>query len=628
MTTPSERARHGIRNRLLFGMGLTVVLGVFLASFVFVAAADTIAVLVARTAEMESMQEDQDALKTSLLTQETYAFDHALSGRDEALEEFEEATEVAILAYADLRVSAAPYPELAAAVEVVHETSTAWREEWAEPFLRSNAGPDRVSGEEAVNGSEVLFLPAEEAIDALRAELDVLRQATAAAIAAATTDLIRTVVPFAILVTLLLGLVGTWLTRRVSGPLVRLNRTAQALVAGEAVSFRAERDDEVGALAEMLERLRIDVGSRYDAARREGEHAGTFNQLAELTSFASDEQELVDAAAHALRRLVPVTRGDILLANPSQNRLTVGTSWGTDAPAPGSLVVVDRMDRCPGIRRASPFVADDVANPMAVRCPAHPAANGTVACVPMSALGKVVGVIHLETEATHAIGPELLRLVTRVAENVGLAMANARLMKTLEGLAMTDGLTGLHNARFFDPYLEQELEGAERDDEPTAVIMLDIDHFKAFNDAHGHPAGDEALRTFARVVEGSVRRSDVIARYGGEEFIVALHHTGLEQALIVAEKIRTAVEQMVVELGPGRYGRITASLGVASTDTHVVGMRSLVGLADAALYRAKESGRNRVEIAPAIDDSALLAGTGRRRRKAIDDKVPVLPSAA
>jgi diguanylate cyclase (GGDEF)-like protein len=235
----------------------------------------------------------------------------------------------------------------------------------------------------------------------------------------------------------------------------------------------------------------------------------------------------------------------------------------------------------------------------------------------MLALGKIVGVIHLAANATHAFDSDAIALVTRVAETVGLAMANARLMRTMEGQAMSDALNGLRNTRFFDPYLEQELEAARRDQQPLSLVMIDLDHFKAFNDAHGHPAGDEALRTFARVVGSSLRASDVAARYGGEEFIVALRHAGLDEATLVAEKLRAAVEQMVVELGPGRYARITASFGVASTENHAQDQKSLVAMADAALYRAKEAGRNRVEVAPTVKDVVALSAAARRRHGAL-----------
>ena len=192
-----------------------------------------------------------------------------------------------------------------------------------------------------------------------------------------------------------------------------------------------------------------------------------------------------------------------------------------------------------------------------------------------------------------------------------MAIANARLMKTMEGLAMTDPLTTLRNARFFDQYLSQELAAAERDREHVALIMLDVDHFKVFNDTYGHPAGDEALRALSRVLRSMVRAADVVARYGGEEFVVALHHCGLEQARTIAETMRTAVEQMVVDIGPGRYARMTISLGVAATDVHLADQKGLVALADAALYQAKEHGRNRVEGAP-VSGEQLAAATGRR----------------
>lgn len=599
-------------------MGLSVLLSLVMTVFVFVVASATIRSLSERTHELEGMERNLHTLEVSMFTQETFVFDYALSGRSIALDAFEEATQVATLAYADLRLATLPYPNLGEALENVHLLSTKWREEWAEPYLRSVGTGAALSNQIAVQASERLFLPAEKALDELKAALADRRQRTEAEISSAVPDLALVIVPFGVLMTLLLASIGAWLTRLISGPLIRLNRTAAALVAGDSVSFRAERDDEVGALADILEQMRRDVGLRYESAHRDGKHATTFNQLAQLTSFASDEQELVEAAVHALRRLVPVDRGDILLANPSQNRLTVSSAWGEDAPDAGTLVQVDRIDRCPGIRRSSAFVASDLADDMAVRCPAHPADAGTVACVPMSALGKLVGVIHLEQSQPGAFTPDMMQLIARVAESVGLAMANARLMQTMEGQAMSDALTGLRNARFFDPYFEQELENAQRDQQPTSVIMLDLDHFKTFNDTYGHPAGDEALRTFARVLSTSIRTSDVAARYGGEEFVVALRHASLENARDIAEKIRLAIEQMVVELGPGRYGRITASLGVASTEGHVHDMKALVALADAALYRAKEAGRNRVETASLVGDVTVLAAASRRRRGPVE----------
>jgi diguanylate cyclase (GGDEF)-like protein len=610
---PRQPIRNAIRRRLLLSMAASVSLGLVMTAGLFVVGARTIGTLAARTSSMNAIEGATHALEMSLFTQETVVFDFALSRRPEAIEEFDAMTNTAIDAHSSLRSLAQDYPTLLAAAELAYQNSNDWREEWAEPFLRGVAGGAALSGSAAVTSSEAFFLPAEAALNELKAELDRERARAAVMADEAIPTLAAVVAPIGIATTVLLAILGFWLTRSISGPLRRLNHTTEALVAGQPVKFRPERDDEIGALAEALERQRIDASTRYDEARREGEHASTFNQLAELTSFAGSEVELVDAASRAIRRLIPTTSGDILLANPSQNRLTVGVAWGGEPPPDGSVVSLDRIDRCPGIRRSSAFVVADSADELAVHCPAHPSTSGSMACVPMMALGKIVGVVHLESTATQAFGPAKIELVTRVAESVGLAMANARLMKAMESQAMSDSLTGLANARFFDPYLEQELEAARRDQQPLSLVMIDIDHFKDFNDTYGHPAGDEALRTFARVLGSSIRASDVAARYGGEEFIVALRHAGADEAARLAEKVRLAVEQMVIELGPGRYARITASFGVVSTEQHVTDQKALVSLADAALYRAKEAGRNRVELAPMGKDLVTLDAARQRR---------------
>jgi diguanylate cyclase (GGDEF)-like protein len=336
-----------------------------------------------------------------------------------------------------------------------------------------------------------------------------------------------------------------------------------------------------------------------------------FNQLAELSSFAHDEPTLVDAATRVLARIAPSARGQVMLLNNSTNRLTVAAAWGADPPVIGSIAAVERTDRCPGIRRATAHVAEDVSDDLALKCAAHPAAHGSVACVPMPALGSIVGVIHLERSEPNSFATVDIQRASRIAEQVALALANARLMKTMEGLANTDPLTGLRNARFFDAYLEQEYGLSQRDGDSIGLLMLDVDHFKTFNDTHGHPAGDEALCALARVIRGVLRTSDVVARYGGEEFIVALHHATLAESAVVAEKIRAAVRQMIVEIAPGRYGRITVSIGVAATDAHQVERKGLISLADSALYRAKAAGRDRVESAPRTTDE-IAAKAGRR----------------
>ena len=166
----------------------------------------------------------------------------------------------------------------------------------------------------------------------------------------------------------------------------------------------------------------------------------------------------------------------------------------------------------------------------------------------------------------------------------------------LEQLATRDGLTGLANRRCFDDTLEAEWARALRQMQPLSLLMVDVDNFKAYNDAHGHLGGDECLKRVARAVASEMRANDLVARYGGEEFAVVLPNQSLKGAAIVAERIRSRVEQLQL---PCRFtaGHVTVSIGaataIAGPDNHA---NQLVAIADAALYRAKHLGRNRISL--------------------------------
>lgn len=175
--------------------------------------------------------------------------------------------------------------------------------------------------------------------------------------------------------------------------------------------------------------------------------------------------------------------------------------------------------------------------------------------------------------------------------NVELEGAN----RQLEQLATTDALTGLWNRRIFSERLEQEIKRAHRSGDPLSLIMIDLDHFKKINDTHGHPAGDAVLREVGGLLRVVIRQTDTAARYGGEEMILILPGTGKSGAVDLAEKIRKLISVEAIAFGDVRLN-VTASLGVATTtDLAVPDAASMVEIADAALYRAKHGGRNRVE---------------------------------
>jgi diguanylate cyclase (GGDEF)-like protein len=175
-----------------------------------------------------------------------------------------------------------------------------------------------------------------------------------------------------------------------------------------------------------------------------------------------------------------------------------------------------------------------------------------------------------------------------------LEEANQRLSR----LAVTDGLTGLYNHRYLQEQLKVSTERSLRSGVPMALLMIDVDHFKKYNDRNGHPAGDEALRAVARLVAEGRRTVDVVARYGGEEFAIILHDAHREQASEVAEKIRQRVSTSPIQHAEKQpLGRMTVSIGVAVCPEDSTTAEGLLEAADVALYRAKKSGRDTVIIA-------------------------------
>jgi diguanylate cyclase (GGDEF)-like protein len=164
-------------------------------------------------------------------------------------------------------------------------------------------------------------------------------------------------------------------------------------------------------------------------------------------------------------------------------------------------------------------------------------------------------------------------------------------------LATTDPLTGLRNRRYFQDRLREECARSDRTDQPLSLISIDLDHFKAVNDAWGHPVGDQVLAHAARLIAGSVRTCDVACRVGGEEFAVLCPGAREEEACRVAERIRRSLERTPLRMEGGREVTITGSLGIAVREPDS-GVEDLLRQADLALYRAKAAGRNRVEVAP------------------------------
>lgn len=190
------------------------------------------------------------------------------------------------------------------------------------------------------------------------------------------------------------------------------------------------------------------------------------------------------------------------------------------------------------------------------------------------------------------------QLAVTVAEHIALSLANLKLRETLQNQSIRDPLTGLFNRRYLEESLEREVNRAQRKQQTLGIIMLDVDHFKRFNDTFGHEAGDAVLRKLGQFLHTHIRVSDIACRYGGEELTLILPEASLDVTHQRAEQIREGVKHLQVQHRHQPLDAITLSLGVACFPQHGLTGEAVMQAADAALYRAKKEGRDAVRVAP------------------------------
>jgi diguanylate cyclase (GGDEF)-like protein len=324
--------------------------------------------------------------------------------------------------------------------------------------------------------------------------------------------------------------------------------------------------------------------------------ADTLRQLSNLGEMLQSCRSLDEAAAglqRTLESLLPGTSGAINLINASQNLLSPIGTWGR--PIDGEALFAP--DDCWALRRGRAYPEERAVSPFACR---HLAIEGeeqlhSHLCVPLLAQGTMLGTLLLSADTP--IGGETRDAALAASEQVSLAVSNLKLQETLRTQSLRDGLTGLFNRRYLEVSMARDLARAIRRSQPLAVLMIDVDHFKQFNDTHGHDAGDALLAQFGKCVLSLLRNEDVACRYGGEEFTILLQEADAAIALDRAEEIHRAVATLDVEHRRQKLGPVSVSIGIASYPQHGDSPEHLLHRADRALYTAKEQGRNRTCVA-------------------------------
>ena len=320
-----------------------------------------------------------------------------------------------------------------------------------------------------------------------------------------------------------------------------------------------------------------------------------FSKMNDFLQTSTTEAEAYSIISDVVTQLFPDDSGAVFVLSASRNMLEAAAVWG---PAPPANVIFPPGE-CWAHRRgqAHLFLGHDR------RC-AHVGDDTHMCiCLPLLAQGETLGILHIidgpakNDQADEARIAEKAQLAKILADNIGLGIANLKLRESMRILSVRDPLTELFNRRYMEEALAQELHRTKRNAGQLAVIMIDIDHFKQFNDDFGHDAGDAVLRTLADFLKKQVRGSDIACRYGGEEFIVILSPTTAEGARQRAEKIREGASLLSVRHANRDLGTITLSLGLAIFPDDATEAPRLIKAADVALFQAKFDGRNLVVIA-------------------------------
>ena len=337
----------------------------------------------------------------------------------------------------------------------------------------------------------------------------------------------------------------------------------------------------------------IELAASLDASRRLGD---TLNQLSELGHLLQGCRSLDEATLGlrpAMASLFPACSGSINLLNASQNLIARASAWGEPIGGDGAFA----PDECWALRLGHPYPEENARAAFTCRHLQREEGGDARAslCVPLFAQGATLGTLVVRRNT--AIDRETRYAAIAAADKVSLAIANLRLQETLRTQSLRDELTGLFNRRYLEVSLARDLTRAIRRSQPLAVLMLDLDHFKRFNDTYGHDGGDALLAQFGALLAALVRTEDVACRYGGEEFTIVMQEADSALALDRAEDIRRHVEAMQVSHRQRNLGQVTVSIGIASYPQHGNSPEQLMRCADHALYTAKSNGRNQVCVA-------------------------------
>lgn len=334
--------------------------------------------------------------------------------------------------------------------------------------------------------------------------------------------------------------------------------------------------------------------------KQERNEIAMLNEAGNFLQSCDTMDEVAMLAGPFLDRIFPQLGGGLYIYAASRNQLTMLAGWGGGA-SPELL----HPGECWSIRRGMKHHQRQGSG--VPRCCHHGDAGDTL-CLPLMAHGEAIGLLSFRCDPySEGIEDGSLRLADMLAHQLGLTLSNIRLRETLNEQSIRDPLTNAFNRRYLDTVAQKELAQADRQHEAIAVAMLDIDHFKRFNDLHGHLAGDVALSGVVDYLQKCLRAGDWLFRYGGEEFLIMMRGISPDDARQRFEEMIGGVAELQLNHEDRVLPKVTISVGLAMFPDHDKSFAGLVALADEALYAAKKGGRNRLCIAHGEPAPLLLS---------------------
>lgn len=349
---------------------------------------------------------------------------------------------------------------------------------------------------------------------------------------------------------------------------------------------------------ELDERTSIEIGLKkaHQELERHHEESSLLSEMNDRLQVCHAVDEIRPIVAHYARKLFPGCSGALYVYNNSRTLIEPVVSWGNPLPAD----VAFRQDDCWALRQGRLHVVDDPETGLICQHCENDI-RGPYICVPMIAYGEVMGVLHLElstaADSSSTFSASFEQITVSASEHLALALANLRLREILQAQSVRDPLTGLFNRRYMLETFERELARTHRTDSTLAVIMIDVDHFKLFNDTYGHEARDLVLHELSSYMLRTIRSDDLACRYGGEEFVVIMPGVDEQDARLRAEELRLGTKTLHLQYKGQSLSGLSISLGVAIAPQNGESVDVLLNVADTALYKAKHAGRDQVIMA-------------------------------